>query len=149
MKSFFLIPVACLIFCGSASAMTDAECKTMWQQADTNKDGVLSGPEAERYSAMMRMANKTMGSDAAINEAIFDENCKADVFKTASVDAGAPLQGANSFTESQAKDRVVAAGFTMPATLTKDDKGIWRGTSTKDGKNVNVAVDYKGNVVSQ
>ena len=32
--------------------------------------------------------------------------------------------------------------------MTKDQKGIWRGTATKDGKNVNVAVDYKGNVVS-
>ena len=32
--------------------------------------------------------------------------------------------------------------------LTKDDQGIWRGTATKDGKHVKVAVDYKGNVVA-
>lgn len=149
MKSMFLIPVVYLILSGSAFSMSDADCKAMWTQADTNKDGVLTGPEAERYIAMMRIANKTMGSDAAINAAVFDENCKADVFKTAAIDAGAPLEGANSFTEAQAKDRVVAAGFSLPTSLTKDDKGIWRGTTTKDGKSVSVAVDYKGNVVTQ
>jgi putative membrane protein len=37
----------------------------------------------------------------------------------------------------------------MPATMTKDDKGIWRGTAMKDGTSVKVAVDYKGNVVAQ
>ena len=61
---------------------------------------------------------------------------------------GAPLEGANSFTENQAKDRVVAAGFSNVSALTKDEKGIWRGTAVKDGKTVNIAVDYKGNVVS-
>ena len=41
-----------------------------------------------------------------------------------------------------------AAGFSDVSGLTKDDKGIWRGTATKDGKSVKVALDYKGNVVS-
>lgn len=90
-----------------------------------------------------------MGADGALNQQMFLENCKADVFKTAAVDAGAPLAGANSFTEAQAKDRVVASGIGMPAAMTKDDKGVWRGTAMKDGKSVNVAVDYKGNVVAQ
>lgn len=132
-----------------AMAMTDAECRSMWTQADANKDGVLGGTEGDHYMAMMRVANKPMGSDAAINEAIFNENCKSDVFKMSAVEAGAPLEGANSFTETQAKDRVVANGLAMPATMAKDDKGIWRGTAMKDGKNVNVAVDFKGNVVIQ
>jgi hypothetical protein len=33
--------------------------------------------------------------------------------------------------------------------LTKDDKSIWRGKATKDGKPVSVALDYQGNIVSQ
>lgn len=120
----------------------------MWKQADANNDGLLSGAEADRYLAWMRVANKTLAGDGAINQAIFLENCKADVFTTVAVDEGAPLEGANSFIEGQAQDRVVAAGFSSVSALTKDDKGIWRGTATKDGKNVNVAVDYKGNVVA-
>jgi putative membrane protein len=32
--------------------------------------------------------------------------------------------------------------------MKKDDDGIWRGTATRDGKSIPVAVDYKGNVVA-
>ena len=85
--------------------------------------------------------------DGVITQAAFLENCKSDVFVTAAVEEGAPFKGANSFTENQAKDRIIAAGFGTVSALTKDDDGIWRGTAMKDGKSVNVAVDYKGNVV--
>ncbi len=149
MKPIFLTAAACLFLSGPAFAMTDAECTTMWKQADANSDGMLNGAEADRYMAMMRVANKTMGADGTMTETLFQENCKTDIFKTASIDEGAPLEGANSFTEAQAKDRVMANGMAMPATMAKDDKGIWRGTAMKDGKSVNVAVDYKGNVVAQ
>ena len=65
------------------------------------------------------------------------------------MDAGAPLKGANSFTEGQAKDRAVSHGFTNVSALAKDADGIWRGTAQLDGKPVKLAVDYKGNVVGQ
>ncbi len=58
------------------------------------------------------------------------------------------MEGANSFTEGQAQDRALAAGFSDVSALQKDDKGIWRGSANKEGKSVKVAVDYKGNVVS-
>jgi putative membrane protein len=32
--------------------------------------------------------------------------------------------------------------------LIKDDKGIWRGQATKDGKSTAVSLDYQGNVVA-
>lgn len=69
--------------------------------------------------------------------------------QTATVDPGAPLPGANSFTEEQAKDRVTKAGFAGVSAMKKDDQGIWRGTASKSGATVNVAVDYRGNVVTQ
>jgi hypothetical protein len=61
---------------------------------------------------------------------------------------GAPLEGANSYTESQAKQRVIDSGFSNVSALAKDDKGIWRGTATKSGKQASIAVDFKGNVVT-
>jgi hypothetical protein len=61
---------------------------------------------------------------------------------------GAPVAGANSFTESQAKARIEARGFTNVTALKKDDKSIWRGQATKDGKSVSIALDYQGNVVA-
>lgn len=61
--------------------------------------------------------------------------------------AKAPLEGANSFTEAQAKQRIVDAGYTGVSALAKDDRGVWRGTAMKSGKSASVAVDFKGNVV--
>ena len=89
MKTMFLAAVGCLLLTAPALAMTDAECTAVWTQADTNGDGVLSDTEAGRYMAMMRIANKAMSADGVITQAIFNENCKADIFKAAAVDIGA------------------------------------------------------------
>jgi hypothetical protein len=58
MKAIFLSAVAYLILTGSAPAMTDVECNTLWKIADLNSDGKLSGTEGDRYLAMMRIANQ-------------------------------------------------------------------------------------------
>lgn len=63
------------------------------------------------------------------------------------VDPGAPVAGANSFTESQAKARIEAKGYAAIVGLKKDDQSVWRGTATRNGKSVSVALDYQGNVV--
>lgn len=61
--------------------------------------------------------------------------------------AAAPVVGANSFTESQATERLTTAGYSGISGLRKDDQGVWRGSATKAGKTVAVSVDFKGNVV--
>ncbi len=61
----------------------------------------------------------------------------------------APVAGANSFTENQARSRIEERGYSQVMDLKKDDKGVWRGMATKDGKPVQVALDYQGNIVSQ
>jgi hypothetical protein len=58
----------------------------------------------------------------------------------------APLAGANSFTEGQAKSRIEAAGFADVSGLVKDKDGIWRGKASKAGATVTVSLDYQGNV---
>lgn len=63
--------------------------------------------------------------------------------------AAAPVEGANSFTEAQARERIEAAGFTGIADLKLDDQGVWQATAMKDGKSMPVAMDYQGNVVSK
>jgi hypothetical protein len=61
----------------------------------------------------------------------------------------APVEGANSFTEAQAKARIEEAGYTEVSGLKLDDKGVWQATAMKDGKSVSVALDYQGNVTAQ
>ena len=59
-----------------------------------------------------------------------------------------PVAGANSFTENQAKDRIEKAGYAEVTGLKKDDQGIWRATAKQADKQVNVALDFQGNVVT-
>jgi len=131
-----------------AYAASAAECNDMWKRADANGDGVLSDVEAQRYAAAMRVHDKKLPADGRINQTAFVDACRADVFMPRKADAGAPLKGSNSFTEGQAKDRAVARGFGNVSGMKKDDDGIWRGTAVDDGKPVQIAVDYKGNVVT-
>jgi zona occludens toxin (predicted ATPase) len=60
----------------------------------------------------------------------------------------APVAGANSFTMAQAQKRIEDQGYTQVSALAKDDKSIWRGHAMKDGKTVDVALDYQGHVTS-
>jgi hypothetical protein len=78
-----------------------------------------------------------------------DANTPAVNTPNSAPNPGAPVAGANSFTEGQAKSRIEARGFTNVAGLKKDNDGVWRGTATQSGKSVKVSVDFQGNVVSQ
>ena len=60
-----------------------------------------------------------------------------------------PVSGANSFTEGQAKSRIESNGYTNVSGLKKDDNGVWRGKAMKDGKSVDVSLDFQGNVVTR
>ena len=147
--SLFAVAAIGVAMAAPAWAATDAECQDMWKKADTNGDGVLSDNESLRYVALMRVGNRTIATEGRITQAEFMDACKADIYAPRKAEEGAPLKGANSFTEGQAKDRIVAAGFTSVSSLAKDGDGVWRGNAMKDGKAAKVAVDFKGNVVSQ
>lgn len=64
----------------------------------------------------------------------------------ADADKNAPLPGANSFTEGQAKSRLEANGYSNVSALKKDENGVWKGSATHSGAKVNVSVDYRGNI---
>ena len=53
-----------------------------------------------------------------------------------------------SFTEGQARARIEKEGFTNVSGLAKDDKGVWRGTAMKGGKQLKVSLDFQGNVTA-
>jgi hypothetical protein len=62
------------------------------------------------------------------------------------VAATGPVKGANSFTEGEARSRIEDKGFSNVSGLKKDDDGIWRGRAMMNGQQVDVALDYQGNV---
>ena len=59
----------------------------------------------------------------------------------------APVAGANSFTEGQARSRIEKMGFADVTDLKKDNNGVWRGRAMKGGQMVDVSVDFQGNVI--
>ena len=59
----------------------------------------------------------------------------------------APVAGANSFTESQARSRIEKMGFADVTDLKKDENSVWRGRAMKGGQMVDVSVDFQGNVI--
>src|SRR6185312_9283897 len=61
--------------------------------------------------------------------------------------AVAPVAGANSFTEGEARNRIEKSGYSNVSGLKKDAQGVWQGTAMKDGKSTAVALDFKGNIV--
>ena len=63
--------------------------------------------------------------------------------------SGAPVAGANSFTEAQVRERLSKAGYTGVSSLSKDKKGVWRGKAMKAGNSTDVALDYQGNITAQ
>ena len=99
-----------------AATMTEAECMTQWNGMDSKKTGYIMETESPRYFAWMRIAGKTT-ADGRMNRADYMTNCQAGVFSpltnasASTAEPGAPFKGSNSFTEGQAKDRAIAAGF--------------------------------------
>ena len=60
--------------------------------------------------------------------------------------SSAPVAGANSFTEGQAKSRIEESGYTGVSDLKKDGNGVWRGKASKGGAATDVSIDFQGNV---
>lgn len=128
------------------AAMTAEDCQTRYTSLDTSNHGYVLENEAPAYFAFYRVGNKQV-ADGKLAKDVFLKDCTSGYYEMAKLDDGAPLSGANSFTETQAKDRILSHGGSAVSTLKKDDTGIWRGTATMEGAQQNVAVDYKGNVV--
>jgi hypothetical protein len=98
------------------------------------------------------IAVAALGTAATVTLAQTTPSAEGDTPAVATPDTqnpAAPVEGANSFTEAQAKARIEEAGYTEVSGLKLDDKGVWQATAMKDGKSVSVALDYQGNVTAQ
>lgn len=62
-------------------------------------------------------------------------------------DVAVPMAGENSFTESQVRERLAAAGYSAIGTLDLDTDGIWRTTAMKGDTLVSISFDYQGNII--
>ena len=142
---------------GGFLGMGEREVALAWNELTISTDGekVTANVTKEQLKALP--AYRFADSPRRGTVHVYDEDLKANTYLANDPAQGTatdtmaakmpPLAGANSFTESQARTRIENSGFTAVTNLMKDDQSIWRGQAMKDGKSVNVALDYKGNVV--
>ena len=90
----------------------------------------------------------TRGAGLALAQTTTSPSPPAATTDSARTTTAAPVAGANSFTMAQAQKRIEDQGYTQVSALTKDAKSIWRGHAMKDGKTVDVALDYQGNITA-
>ena len=90
----------------------------------------------------------TMGAGLALAQTTTSTTPPTVTTDSARTTTAAPVAGANSFTMAQAQKRIEDQGYTQVSALTKDAKSIWRGHAMKDGKTVDVALDYQGNITA-
>lgn len=113
-----------------------------WLMVTSTKEELKAAPDFKRQAAL-NSKPMTPVVEPGMNAAAPAPAVTADAGRNP------PLPGANSFTEAQVRSRLEGMGYSAIGGLAKDDQSIWRGTATKDGTSVKVAVDYKGNVVAQ
>jgi len=61
----------------------------------------------------------------------------------------APVKGANSFTEDQAKSRIEEAGYKDVTGLKLREDGVWEASAMKGTEKLDVQLDYQGNVTKK
>ncbi|WP_214477220.1 DUF4142 domain-containing protein [Mesorhizobium sp. dw_380] len=110
-------------------------------------DNVALKTFAQQTVDTLTMHQQTIEKIAARQDAVTGPTTPA--VKTDNIpNAAALVPGANSFSEAQAKSRIEDAGYSNVSKLIKDKQGIWRGRATKAGENLDVGLDYQGNVVA-
>jgi hypothetical protein len=132
MRTFLPAMVLGVVGAGAAFAQTGSTTDTTVPMMPPT----LSAPAAPKPAVANPVNSSTTPPAVALSGA-------------ASKTTAAPVPGANSFTETEARNRILSFGYSSVGPLAKDSQSIWRGKATKDGKSVDVALDYQGNVVGQ
>ena len=105
-----------------------------------------------RKLLMTAIALAAMAAGTAFAQNAPNSSTTPPAVSTSNMDSkttAAPVAGANSFTEAEARSRIEKDGYTDVTKLSMDTNSVWHGTAQKGGKPVSVALDYQGNVVSQ
>jgi hypothetical protein len=136
MRTSFAIAVAASLLAGQAFAQ---------YTSPSSPPADIQAPKADKAPAAPATAPRT---DANQGPPAAEGPSNPAVRTEEGNNASRPVAGANSFTEGEAKSRIESRGFANVSELKKDDQGIWRGKAQQNGRNVDVALDFQGNVFS-
>jgi hypothetical protein len=63
--------------------------------------------------------------------------------------SGQLASGHNSFTLAEARTHIEKAGYTQVTGLMQTSDGLWQGRALRNGQPVDVALDFRGHVVTR
>ena len=133
-----------------AAVTTDLGNISTHGELSVSKSNKKGKPNAKVNVAVLLVASTIpVMAQTNMKPANHDANTPAVNTPNTPPNPGAPVAGANSFTEGQAKSRIESKGFKSVSNLKKDDAGVWRGQAMQNDKTVSVSVDFQGNVVAQ
>ena len=133
MKSSHLLPIAATLSLALLGACSKPAPATVDEATSTTAAATAdaaAGPTEPGGAVSPPAANGAVNTDANV---------------TATDTAAA----SNSFTEGQAKGHIENAGYSNVTGLTKTPDGMWTAKASKDGKTMDVAVDFKGAVTAR
>lgn len=118
---------------------------TTMMQGDTTRNAPVPGPTTAQGTTGTTTPGNTTTQGGGRNDttppAVTTQHTEPRT-------SAAPVPGANSFTEDQARSRIGDAGFNDVQGLRLDEQGIWRGRAVRNGQQTGVALDFQGNVVA-
>ncbi len=110
--------------------------------------GACSKPASETATDTTAAAADASANVAAPGGVVSPPAANAAIDTNANADA-MPEAASNSFTEGQAKGHIENAGYTDVTGLTKGADGMWTAKAMKDGKTMDVSLDFKGAVTAR
>ncbi|CAN5226765.1 hypothetical protein BH11PSE2_BH11PSE2_21850 [soil metagenome] len=106
-------------------------------------------PAADSAPAATPMAADASGSTVGAGGAVSGPQPNGAINADGNTTNPDIAAASTSFTEGQAKGHIENAGYTDITGLMKTPDGIWTAKAKKDGKSMDVAVDFKGAVTAK
>ncbi|WP_340644085.1 hypothetical protein [Phenylobacterium sp.] len=111
--------------------------------------GACSKPASETAADTSNAAVDAGANVAAPGGAVSPPAANDAIDTGATASDTAPEAASNSFTEGQARGHIESAGYTGVTGLTKGADGLWTAKAMKDGKTMDVSLDFKGAVTAR
>lgn len=111
--------------------------------------GACSKPASETATDTSAAAADASAQVAAPGGAVSPPAANDAVDTGATTSDAMPEAASNSFTEGQAKGHIENAGYTDVTGLAKGADGMWTAKAMKDGKTMDVSLDFKGAVTAR
>jgi hypothetical protein len=128
--------------------ISERDCRSLFQRADANNDGVLTSGESTIYIAALKKQGRPAPSDESLSQDAFLEACLAGAFSEISLAPASPSdeKAADGLDEAQVRAVVEQGGYRDLRNLQRSADGRWQAEAVKDGESIRISIDRLGQI---